>query len=137
MDLEEKRAVHAFRDEQLPALRDDIEAATGFPVDVEVDWESLTEENVFEPDRYADAFTMVYFQPLVDGFGEVCTDELGRDALEAGLDRVVLKNDEGYWNRNGVSFADGVLTIDHEPSVNVDHVDERTDAVVDALNGGL
>lgn len=137
MQLDEKRAVNAFKEEQLPDLQADIEAVTGFPVEIDVDWEALTEENQFEPERYASGFTQIYFDPLIEGFSEICADDLGQEALEASLDRVELTNDEGYWNGRGVSFADGVLTIDHEPSVNVDQVDERTDAVVEALNAGL
>lgn len=131
MGLAERRAIKAFQDNHLPKLRAAVDAAAGFAVDLEVDWESLS-----APDSahlYDEAFTKVYFDPLAAALKNITIDDLGRDALKAGLKKVVVKDEGSSWP----SFEGGVLTLKFYAVANLDYGDERRKSIQDVLEKGL
>lgn len=137
MGLEERRKAKEFQEEQYPELKAEIDEAATFEVDIDVNWDSLTETDS-NMDLWHDGWTKVFFKPLANAFDEITVDELGKEALEANLESVVITNDEGNkYASNFASFEDGVLTLDHQPCVNVRKVEERTDAIVSELGDNL
>ncbi|GAA3952108.1 hypothetical protein GO495_12365 [Chitinophaga oryziterrae] len=126
MGLLEKRAVKAFQDGSYKKLTDEINAITGYTIEFEVNWDSLAEEG--SADKYEDAFTMVYFTPLVSAVKEIAADDMGKEALKDALKKVIIKNEGGYiYGSSAYKFSNGVLTIDHQPCTNVDNgLAERT-----------
>ena len=66
---------------------------------------------------------------------------MGKQALAAELKKIVVHYDEatapGSAYANGVSFAEGVLTLNFVPYNNVDDVDARAAAIQKALEAGL
>ena len=136
MGLAERRAAKEFETKVYPGWKQKILAAAHFEVPIEVDWEALAEPDYAH--LYEECWPKVYFQSLLQGLQAVCADEMGREALRAGLKKIVLTNrsDTSYAD-SAISFEDGVLTIDHRPCSNVDHIDERAQTVQKKLEAKL
>jgi hypothetical protein len=119
MGLAERRAVKAFQEITYPPLKAAIVAAAGFELPIEVDWESLAEEDRSE--FYEEAFAQVFFEPLLRAIEGICIDDLGRDALKAGLSAVHVR----YDGTNTVAVTDRVLSISFYPTSNLADGAER------------
>lgn len=136
MGLAEKRAIAAFQETNFPQFQQKIESAAGFAVPLEVKWEKLGSDGYAE--KYNEFFSRVYFEPLISALSTIGADKMGKDALKSGLKKIVITNDNGYYSPGkAISFANGVLTIDHEPHSNVDNVGERTSAIQAAIEKAL
>jgi hypothetical protein len=136
MGLAERRAAKEFRDKHYPALEAEIRAAAGFDLALEIDWDSLSKEDY--ANMYAESWPKVYFQPLIESLRSITRDDLGREALTAGLTRVVIRNTSGFYSPySAITFEDKVLTIDHDPVTNIDDVKDRTDHMTQILEKGL
>jgi len=135
MGLAERRAVERFKSEDYPGWLARIEEAARFPVPVEVVWEELAVNDF--ADDYADLFSKVYFQPLVDALAAVTIDELGTTAARAGIKKIIIRNTGQYHSISGFTFVDGIVTLDHQPNSNVDYVDERAKGLRQILESGL
>jgi hypothetical protein len=136
MGLAERRAIKAFQDGKYPGLKKDIDAAAGFEVAVEVDWESLAKEDYAH--MYEEAFPKVYFLPLIDALRDIGSDDLGKQALRANLKKVVLKNTASHYSpQAAISFEGGVLCVDHCPVTNIDDVRERKEYIVRVMEKAL
>jgi hypothetical protein len=135
MGLAERRGVEQFKTNDYPGWKSRIDQAAGFEVPVEVAWEELGVADY--ADRYAEFFAKVYFQPLVDGLSAVTVDDLGKSALREGLTKIVIRNAGNFYSTSGISFADGVLTFDHQPHTNIDYGEERAKGLQKTLEAGL
>ncbi|WP_425147034.1 hypothetical protein [Deinococcus sp.] len=136
MGLAERRAVKHFQDELLPGLQRRVNEAAGFELPIEIDWDSLSNGSV-SPDYYAESWQQVYFEPLIAGLRDVARDELGREALQQHLKRVVIQNsDQFYSGSSWSSFEGGTLRLDHQLA-NVDDVAARTEGLIDTLDKAL
>lgn len=131
MGLAERRAIKAFQDNLFPGLKKAIDEAAGFEVTVEVDWPTLAEDDYSH--MYDEALPKVYFQPVAEAFKGICIDDMGRDALKEGLEKVVIRHS----GNKELSFKDGVLTVDHPPIANADYWEERRDTLQKALEKAL
>jgi len=136
MGLAERRATKTFQDKSFPALKADIEKMAGFPVALEINWEQLAKESY--ADSFEESWRKVYFVPVLDALKSICRDELGKEALKAGLKKIVFCNTKDtYSAESAISFTGGELTIDHDPCTNVDYVKDRADVVLKVLEKGL
>ena len=136
MGLAERRATKDFQDNHLPGLVAELHRLAGFAVPVEINFEQLAKQDYAA--SYNEHFRKIYFQPTIDALKAVAIDDLGRDALKAGLKKIVFCNTKDtYTAEYAVTFADGVATIDHDPATNVDDVDDRAKTLIKALEKGL
>ncbi len=135
MGLAERRAAGRFKDDEYPGWKARIDQAAGFEVPVEVAWEELAVADY--ADSYTEFFPKVYFQPLVDALSAVTVDQLGKDAARQGLSGIVIRNTGQFYSSTGFTFHDGMLTLDHQPHVNVDDGEERAKALQRILESGL
>ncbi|MFE9423765.1 hypothetical protein ACFYNO_12485 [Kitasatospora sp. NPDC006697] len=135
MGLAERRSVERFKNDDYPGWKSRIDAAAGFDVPIEVDWQELAVPDY--ADSYAEYFPQVFFQPLLDALSAVGADEMGRDALREGVTKVIVRNTGEYFSESGISFTDGVLTFDHKSDTNTHHVEERTKRLQQVLEAGL
>lgn len=118
MGMVERRAVAEFQERYYPALLKKVHAAAGYPVPVEVKWDTLALDK--ESDKYNTHWPDMYFEPLVAGLGRINKDDMGRAAIKEGIKKVVIQNENN--NKNPDRWAvlkDGVLTLDHLPHTNV------------------
>lgn len=118
MGMVERRAVAEFQERYYPALLKKVHAAAGYPVPVEVKWDTLALDK--ESDKYNTHWPDMYFEPLVAGLGRINKDDMGRAAIKEGIKKIVIQNENN--NKNPDRWAvlkDGVLTLDHLPHTNV------------------
>jgi hypothetical protein len=136
MGLAERRAAKQFETSRMPALTQEIHAAAGFDVPLEIHWDAMATEG--NAHLFEQTWPQVYFQPLIAAFKEVAADDMGREALKGALKKVVVQNtsDISYAGRM-VRFESGVLTLDHAPTTNAHQVDERTRAIRETLEKSL
>ncbi len=135
MTLAERRVVHDFETNQFPGLRDGVQEAAGFPVEIEVQWDTLAVPN--ESRLYAECWPPVYFEPLIEGLKAVAVD-MGREALKAALKKIVVRNTSGcVYGDCWATFADGTLTLDHQPISNVGDGESRRKGLVTLLENSL
>jgi hypothetical protein len=136
MGLAERRAAKKFEDTTYPKLKQQVDAAAHFEVPLDVNWQSLAIDG--SADLYEEGFTQVYFTPLIEAFQAICIDDMGRDALKSKLKRVIIRNTAGVYSAGSmVTFEDGVLTLDHEPTTNVGDVRDRRDSIQKTLEAAL
>jgi len=136
MGLQEKRAVANFKTNKYPELKKKIDAAAQHEVLVEVDWDSITQQaDGYSTDYYDEAFTKVYFDPLIAAFNNICIDDMGRDALKSVLKKITIRSTGG---RDIVFDKDsGVLDYNYHPVTNVDYVEDRTKEVQGYLESAM
>ncbi|RKH68409.1 hypothetical protein [Corallococcus llansteffanensis] len=136
MGLAERRAAKKFEDTVYPKLKQQLDAAAHHEVQVEVNWQSLAIDG--SADLYEEAFTKVYFTPLIEAFEAICIDDMGREALQSKLKRVVIRNTADVSSGSSmVTFEDGVLTLDHRPTTNIDDIRERKNSIQQTLEAAL
>lgn len=111
LSLLERRAVQAYETGPFPDLQRRIHEAAGFEV------------------------------PLAAALSQVGSDALGKQALRAGLKSIVITYDEATAPpsnyENGVTFKDGVLTLNFHPYTNTGDVEPRSAAIRKVLEAGL
>lgn len=141
MNLAERRAVADYKESTFSKKLQDLHTAAGFPVAVEVDWESIAVSG--QQDFYArdDYWTDIFFNPTAKALGEVTADAMGKEALTAELKSIKFHYDEATAPsmafENGVRFEDGVLTINFKPFSNADYIDDRAKAIRTTLEAAL
>ncbi len=125
MNLAARRTVKSFQETKLPALQEALNKAAGFDVPLSIDWESLAVEG--QEHLYEESWPAVYFVPLTQALQEdIAIDDMGVEALREKLKQVVFTNKaSNYYPDSAITWADGTLTIDHEPTTNVADVDAR------------
>jgi hypothetical protein len=132
MGIAERKAAKQFEETHFPRLKQELDAAAGFALAVEADWNSLAVEG--QEHLYEDAWPRVYFAPLAAALRALTQDTLGRESLQGALRRVVIRNTTGNTSAARIAhFQGGVLTLDHEPLTNVDQVEQRQRAIQQAL----
>ena len=136
MGLKEKRIIKAFENDLYPALEADINAAAGYNVAIEIQWDTLQEDRFSH--LYNDTFPKVYFLPLIEAFKAICVDDMGVDLLKAGLKKVIIINENDHHNEErAITFEDGVLKIDHSPVINADKIEDRAARITALLEDKL
>jgi hypothetical protein len=131
MGLAERRAVKAFSEGKYPQIKQEIDAAAGFDLSIEVNWDSLAVDDYAH--LYEEAFSKVYFRPLLDAIKGVGIDELGRSALKDGLKQVIIENSGSSWP----TFQSGVLTLPFHAVANLDDWLDRKKEIQSVLEKGL
>jgi hypothetical protein len=136
MTLAERRIVSEFESGLYPALKTRVEEAAGFPVPIEVRWDTLAVPG--ESRLYAESWPKVYFEPLVAGLATVSRDQMGKDALKSSLKKIVIQNTSGcYYGDRWARLEEGVLTLDHEPLTNSGDVEDRKKGLIKLLEEKL
>ena len=131
MGLAERRAVQEFETNNYPALKKLIDEAAGFPVTVEVKWDTLMKEERYVK-GWKTGWPKIYFEPVVEAFKQICSDDMGRDALKAKLAKVVVQHTKTSHSSNWAEWSNGTLTLDHG-FTNIDQVKDRTTVLVKCL----
>ena len=141
LGLAERRAIAAYKQDQWPSVEQAIHKAAGFDVPVDVEWDQLAMPGDASHYREDEYFGKTIFQPLVAALTSITSDQMGRDALKAKLQRIHIRFDEktapvsAY--ANGVSFQGGVLDINWRPFTNTADVDDRTKALTGLMEKNL
>jgi len=135
MGLAERRAIKEFQDKQFTELRNEIHKLAGFAVPIEVQWDQIAVEG--QVDYYREAWTEIFFKPVIEGLRQIGRDDMGKEAIKAGLKKVEFRNSAGSSSpSSAISFVSGALVIDHSLS-NVGDTKDRTKYVVELVEKGL
>lgn len=135
MGLAERRAAKEFQDKHFPGLKHEIHELAGFPVPLEVNWDQLAVEG--QTELYKEAWTEIFFKPVIEALRQIGRDDMGKEALRAGLKKIELRNASGYYSPgSAITFQNGTLVIDHELS-NVGDTKDRTKHIVEIVEKGL
>ncbi len=135
MGLAERRASKEFQDKHFPELRNEIQKLAGFPVPVEVVWDQLAVEG--QTESYKEAWTEIFFKPVIEALRQIGRDDMGKEALQSGLKKIEFRNSAGaYSPASAITFQDGQLVIDHELS-NIGDTKDRTKYVIEIVEKGL
>ena len=136
MGLKERRAITNFEETIYPKLVDGLKAAAGFELEVEVDWTSIAEEGMDH--LYDDAIPMIFFAPIEAAIKGICIDDMGREALQESLKKIVLRNVDGNFSpQSCFNFEGGVLTMDHKTTSNIEDVDKRSAYLQEMLENNI
>jgi hypothetical protein len=136
MGIAERRATKEFQEKSLPGLLAEIRKHAGFEIPIDITWEQLAK--VDYADSYGENWQKVYFTPTIEALKSIARDEMGRDALKAGLKAIKFCNtSDKYSASSAVTFGGGELVIDHDPCCNVDYVTDRTDVIRKELERAL
>lgn len=136
MNLAERRVVQGFQIEQMPAVQASVDSACGKAVPIEVAWDTLVAEGMTH--ILAESWKQIYFDPLTASLAHVARDDLGKQALSAGVTKIVVRNSRNHYYPEGwASFEDGVLTLDHDPTTNANDADARAAAMTQVLETAL
>jgi hypothetical protein len=135
MGLAERRASKEFQDNDFPTLRNEIHELAGFPVPVEVSWDQLAVEG--QTGYYKEAWTEIFFKPVIEALRQIGRDDMGKEALKSGLKKIEFRNSaDAYSPSSAITFQNGELVIDHKLS-NVGDTQDRTKYIIEIVEKGL
>lgn len=105
MGLAERRKIKELTDTTIPEREKELLEITGSPIRYEIDWDSLA--NDAEGLNFLDNLSC---HRLNMALRVICTDDLGKEAVQAGLKRVKLGNVATPAEMK-ISFGGGVLEM--------------------------
>ena len=141
LGLAERRAIKQYKETKWPELKKAIDEAAAFEVTMDVKWEVLAKPG--EADKYSEDgyWTDIYFKPLIEALKTITADQEGKDALKMTLKQIVVTFDDKTAPSSnyatGVTFKEGVLTVNFRPWSNTADVKDRMAAIKSTLENGL
>ncbi len=141
LGLGERRAIKSYQDKVYPGILKEIQDAAKYELAVEVAWDKIAIPGRGDEYDKPDFWTNIYFKPLIEALKVIAGDDLGKEALAAKLKKVVITHDPATAPANnygnGLSFADGVFTINFRPASNAQDLKPRVDAIQKELEKNL
>lgn len=141
LGLAERRAIKSYQDKVFPGVLKEIQDAAKLPLTVEVAWDKIAVPGQAADYEKPGFWSDIYFKPLTEALKSITADDLGKEALAAKLKKVVITYDDATAPAsnypNGLSFADGVFTINFRPNSNAQDVTPRIEAIQKALEKNL
>jgi hypothetical protein len=139
--LAERRAIAAYAKDIWPPLEKSIQDAASFAVPVTLDQKSLALPGLADSYASDDYLRKTIIDPLTQSLAEIASSDIGKQALQEKLKSIFIHFDEASAPvsnyADGVSFEDGVLTLNWKPLTNVDDVEPRTKALTTVLEQKL
>lgn len=137
MGLREKKAAREFEENRFDSLKRQIFEAAKFEFDIEVNWETLAIDDYAH--LYDQTWPMIYFEPTIKAFKEMCSDEFSKEAIEEDLKKLIIQNYGNVHNANHfATYSKGILTLNHSPILNAaNQIDERAESVQNAIEKEL
>ena len=105
MGLNERRKIKELQDTTFPSRVKEIEEICGAPIPYEVDWESLSDD--MEGLNFIDNISCHRLNMALRG---ICLDDMGKEAVRAGLKKIKLKNVKTAPEMS-MTFEGGVLEM--------------------------
>jgi hypothetical protein len=136
MGLAERRAIKDFEDNHYPALKAQIDQTVGTEVELVADWEAIVAVSGLRVEKYTEFLSGVFLIPIHKAFEQICSDDMGKEALGSALKKIELMNSDTHLESRGKKFENGVLTIDQKLT-NVDAQYDRVKSIVAILEAAL
>jgi|AntRauTorckE6833_2_1112554.scaffolds.fasta_scaffold05985_5 hypothetical protein len=136
MGLAERRETESFKEKDFSGIVAEIAEVSGKDIEIEVDWDSLATEG--DSHLYEESWNQVYFAPLVAALKNICADDIGKEALVKGLNKIVVKNTGENTNADAWASMDGsTLILDHKPTTNAHRGEDRMAVLQTTLENAL
>jgi hypothetical protein len=125
MGLQQKRIIQEYQETVFPGWKKQFDEACGFEIPMEVRWETMQSDDRDKKENYFPYYDEVYFRPLLSAFKGLCSDQMGKDAVKAGVKKIVIESIQGGGTQQS-SFNDGVFSLKHNFTAN--YYDEESRA---------
>ena len=89
MGLAEKRLAEAIKVEKLPEFEAKLKDKAGYDIKIDIDWNTFTAYNEYPLSRLD-----IIFDDLESFVKKICTDDMGKDALQEKMTIIHLTNTE-------------------------------------------
>ena len=93
MGLAEKRLAQEIQNEKLPAFESKLKEITGYDLKVDIDWATFTTYDSYPLTRLD-----IVFDDLTGFVKKICTDDMGKEALQEAMSTIKLTNVESADN---------------------------------------
>jgi hypothetical protein len=130
MGLSERRKIEELKTNVFPGRVNDIEEICGSPVPYEVDWDSFADD-----EGALGYLDNIACHRINMALRVICRDNLGKEAVRAGLKLIKLKNVRDKPTMT-LSFSDGVLEMRYAFALGTSGMLGDGD-IRDALENGL
>lgn len=87
MGLAEKRLAKEIQTEKLPAFESKIREIAGYDIKVDIDWDTFTAYDTYPLSRLD-----IVFSDLEGFLKKICSDEMGKEALQESMKTIKLTN---------------------------------------------
>lgn len=87
MGLAEKRLAEEIKTEKLPELESKLNERAGYPIKVNIDWDSFTAY-----DKYPLTRLDIVFDDIEGFVKKICQDDMGKEALKDKMTSIQLSN---------------------------------------------
>lgn len=124
MGLAQRRIMTEYKEKNFPKWKEQIDAAAGFSVTMEVNWDTLPYEEYTDRDYYIESIDAVYFRPLLEVVKNVCVDDMGKTAFREGVKKITFDGTEGS-SPDYSTFENGEFKIKHRIFSNVSDEKDR------------
>lgn len=107
MGLKEKRMIQQQKDEVLPSISNELKEISGAEIEWDVDWDSFSKslEALYNIENQG-------LRRILDAFRDVCKDDIGKEAVQEGVKKIVVRNfDDASEVKNTFDAGTGVLTV--------------------------
>ncbi|QCE41813.1 hypothetical protein [Psychroserpens sp. NJDZ02] len=106
MGLQEKKAIRMVEEQYLADYQKEINEAAGKELPITINWDT------FELD-YIKFVPSVCLHRLTDGLTSICADDLGKEAVQEGINTIVVNciPNEGAEEKKSLKIEDGVFTL--------------------------
>ena len=112
MGIAQRRIVKDYQESIFPGWKKQFDEVCGCEIPMEVKWETMQKDE-YNRDLYFKYYEAVYFRPLMSVFTDLCSDTLGKDAVKAGVKKIIIDGSEGIGPKYS-TFTDGVFTLKHK-----------------------
>lgn len=124
MGLAQRRIVQEYQSSVFPGWKKQFDEVCGWEIPMEVRWETMQDDGRDNKDQYFQWYDAVYFRPLMAAFKELCSDKMGKDAVKAGVKKIIIDGTDGISYRSS-TFDGGILTMMHKFDTNVESRNEQ------------
>lgn len=128
LNLAQRRILTGFQTSYYDGWVKEFQKLTGKEIPVEVNWDEFFHgSDNTDPEYLQKAWKNIFFISLENTFKNLCVDDMGKMAVAEKIKKVMIapNKDIASAERSCV-YADGVLTICHNPRSNDHQIDERT-----------
>lgn len=108
MGLAEKRLAESIKVEKLPKFEAKLKDKAGYDIKVDIDWNTFTAFNEYPLSRLD-----IIFDDLESFVKKICTDDMGKEALQEKLTTIHLTNTENN-DEVKMELKDKTLYLTHQ-----------------------
>ena len=136
MGLAEKRILKAYQEGKYQEFLKEISELGAENVEFDIDWESLPYVQML--DVLEEGLTEVYFKPILESLQAIAVDDMGKEAVQETLKKVVIKNTKTNSHASmAYKWDNGTLLIEYVCNPKMSSTAERTKLITKLLEKNM